>query len=100
MHHSSGAVSPTPREIASSTAVMSPGSAVGMMTRRATTPLRAPSASPASRTVSGTLRSDASDAFMMIGTMRTAIATAPASPEKPIAGNVMPHFSPPMTMIV
>jgi hypothetical protein len=80
---SSGAVSPAARAIARSAPVMRPGSAVGRTMRKAMRQRGAPSASAASRSVSGTVLSTTSEARVTTGSISSASAIEPFQPAKP-----------------
>src|SRR5438132_180930 len=80
--NSSGAASPTAREMASSDAVTSPGMAVGITMLRATRARRTPSARPASQRSLGTVRRAPSPARITIGSMSTPRATLAEKAEK------------------
>src|ERR1700690_131021 len=70
-----GAVSPMPRAIASTTAVVRPERAVGRMTFQTVRQWLAPSANEASRKVPGTTLSTTSDARVTVGSITMAIAS-------------------------
>ncbi len=77
---STGAVSPMPRAIASTTAVASPDLAVGRITFHTVRQWLAPSAKDASRSVPGTTRITTSEALVTVGSMTTAMDSAAARP--------------------
>ena len=78
--NSSGAVSPAARATASSEPVTRPGSAVGSTMRKTTRQRGAPSASAASRRLSGTRLSTTSAVRVTTGSMSSARATDPFQP--------------------
>ena len=82
MVKNSGAVSPTARATASRLPVTSPGRAPRRTTDRTTRERRTPRARPASHRSRGTARMAASLARITMGSMSTARAKLPASPEK------------------
>ena len=87
---SKGAVSPAARATDNITPVRIPGRAVGSMTRRTVCARVAPMPIAASRMCAGTMRIASSEVRMIVGSMSSDKAAAPATADLPISTTSTP----------